>query len=768
MSAVRTFLSRRSGKVAIGVAFVVGVALSFAPLIGIPGPESALFLGLLLPPFVAAMSASGASELRSRASLVPIGRTHANAIVAAMIVVGTAYAVLFLNSLRVGTCAPGQGALFVIMGPMLGGVLAAVVGVLCGYAFSTRRRAMLVATLVPVVATLWSVERLWHTPAVFAYGQFFGFFPGTLYDENVLLDAPYLALRLITLAWIAGIVMLSQAGIRYVGGRWRMSALPSRLGTTVLTIALLGVASYAESQRAHLGLSSDPATMKEALGNVVRGTRCDVVTPRELNASDRSRLVADCDFRVRQVEHLLGVHQRARITAFFFRNADEKRRLMGAGDTYIAKPWRNEVYLQMADWPHPVLAHEIAHVVAGNLSPGPLHVPGQLWGLLPEVGMIEGVAVALAWDEREGLTPHEWSRAMYELDRNPDGSSAFGAGFVLSPPRNAYAFLGSFYRFILERYGAAALRRAYATGDVEDATGKMRRELVAEWHERLNQLTLRPDALPLAQARFARPAIFARVCPHVVADLHLELVGDVTAGDIRRALQTCEHVLRVDPGDLGAMAMSVGLHARASNFEDAEARYAILRDRFHAPAPVLANAREAIADAHWVRGDRDAARTMFTEIVDAPRGEDAQRVVEVKLIALSAGGAVETAVRSLLANASGQAVDRAFAVHLARQITEHRSDGLGAYLEARQLTNEGHYDEAVELLRDALSRGLPSDRLRIECTRMLAIAEYANANYERSREIWQRIASDASSTEGARAEAHDWLDRFRYGSNGTH
>ena len=51
---------------------------------------------------------------------------------------------------------------------------------------------------------------------------------------------------------------------------------------------------------------------------------------------------------------------------------------MGAMRVYIAKPWRREVYLQLADFPHPVFAHELAHVVARNASSGPsaCHVGG--------------------------------------------------------------------------------------------------------------------------------------------------------------------------------------------------------------------------------------------------------------------------------------------------------------------------------------------------------------------------------------------------------
>src|SRR5690606_13490283 len=101
--------------------------------------------------------------------------------------------------------------------------------------------------------------------------------------------------------------------------------------------------------------------------------------------------------RVAQAERALGVSQRERVTAFFFRNAAEKRALMGASNTYIAKPWRNEVYLQVGEWPHPVLFHEIVHVVVGNVGRGPFRIAGTLGGLLPSPAIIEGVAVAAAW-----------------------------------------------------------------------------------------------------------------------------------------------------------------------------------------------------------------------------------------------------------------------------------------------------------------------------------------------------------------------------------
>ena len=107
------------------------------------------------------------------------------------------------------------------------------------------------------------------------------------------------------------------------------------------------------------------------------GARCDVVYPRKLENADAQLLLRDCEESLALVEKRLDVRGPERITASFL-DADQKRDLMGAANTYIAKPWRHEVYLQLDDYPHPILPHEIAHVVASSFGRGPFRVGGEL------------------------------------------------------------------------------------------------------------------------------------------------------------------------------------------------------------------------------------------------------------------------------------------------------------------------------------------------------------------------------------------------------
>src|SRR5690606_27540541 len=196
--------------------------------------------------------------------------------------------------------------------------------------------------------------------------------------------------------------------------------------------------------------------------------RCDVVHSSAVPPSDARRLGAECQAHLTQIERYFGASGPERVKVLLFASEAEKARWMGAGRTYIAKPWRNEVYIQGAAYPHPVLGHEIAHVVAGSFSKGPFRVGGALWGLRSNPGLVEGIAVAASPDEDDDLTPLEWSRAMLDLGILPRLDRVFAFGFFAESAAKSYTVAGAFVGFLHDRFGAETVRRWYA-GEAIDA-----------------------------------------------------------------------------------------------------------------------------------------------------------------------------------------------------------------------------------------------------------------------------------------------------------
>ena len=759
---MRRTLRQRSTIAALIVAGVTGLLLCLSPLFGTPGIESALVLGIVLPPFCGAIGARVVDRLRKEGGAPEAAELFADAVAGALAVLAVPVLLLALNTLRVPVCAPGEGLAFLLLGPTIGVVLAATIGVVVGIFVSRPRLATTVAVLVPFVAIGVALYRFYATPAIFAYGHFFGYFPGTLYDPDITITLPYATFRGIGLAWILGLwaavaalwspeVLRPSVGVLIA--RWRM-------GLAALVCVVAAIAGGANGNE--LGHRSSAESIGEALGGRLESDRCLVLFPREMPRRDARRLGEDCDVRVEQAERVLGVTQRERVTAFFFRSAEEKRAQMGASNTYIAKPWRSEVYLQTGEWPHPVLFHELVHVVVGNVGRGPFRIAGSLGGLLPSPAIIEGVAVAAAWAPQGGLTPHQWARAMLDADLAPPLESVEGLSFLLQPASRAYTASGSFVRFILDTEGSAAIRTLYLTGDFEEALGRPLADAERDWHRFLREeVELTDEARALARLRFEQPGIFGRICPHTIANLEDELAADLSAGDDRAALRTCESILELDEGQAGTRTLLVGTLARIGQRERADHELALLVGPPSAAPPLVFAARQTLADAHWTRGETEEAARIYRELMTEPMRDEELRQIEVRLLAIEMGDAGERALRGLLVPPRDITSDPATAMAHIAALDAVREDGLAAYLAARQLAFRQRFDLALPRILDARRRGLPTERLTEEARRLEAITRFGRGDHESSTRLWREILSDAASSPAESLEATDWLARIR-------
>ncbi|MFA9472062.1 MAG: hypothetical protein ACERNK_15940, partial [Deltaproteobacteria bacterium] len=112
-------------RLSVAFAAIAGLALAFIPLLAVHGVESALALGLLLPPWVAATAASYTERNRGMRGIDLMLRTVGSGLLIWSIPV----LLLALSSLRVRQCAPGEGLAFMVLGPAVGCALAACTGV---------------------------------------------------------------------------------------------------------------------------------------------------------------------------------------------------------------------------------------------------------------------------------------------------------------------------------------------------------------------------------------------------------------------------------------------------------------------------------------------------------------------------------------------------------------------------------------------------------------------------------------------------------------
>ncbi|MEZ4407880.1 MAG: hypothetical protein R3A52_15610 [Polyangiales bacterium] len=754
MPALRALASLWRARVGLALSLLLGLACWSNTLTDHLGFGASLVTALFASVLASVVGAGLPVALRARGEIATASQVTLASVGYALAVTALPLLTALAHALVAPACDPGQGAVAALLVALPGPPLAALLGVLLGAAFTRERVATTLAALLVPAFIAWSVVRFYRSPAVFAYDPFFGFWPGALYDENVPLGLTQVTHRAGTLGWFVALAALLQLA-------WRTDATLSLRGarsvaawTVAVAGACVGLGIYVAGPA--LGHRLDAGDVAERLGGEAWSRRCVVRFDRSIAIDDARLAARDCDVRVAQLEDFYGVRGPRRVTVFLFANAEQKRALMGAADTYIAKPWRAEVYLQWAPFPHPVLKHELAHVVAGAMSSGFLRIPTR-GALLPLPGLIEGAAVAAAWEGEGDLTPHQWSRAMLEAGLAPRVRALTGLGFLASASVTAYTAAGSFCRWLHDTRGAERFRRVYDTGDFEGAYGEPLSSLESRWHAFLREVPLPDRALARARTRFRRASVFGRSCPLTLDALSDQAARLAASGDLTAARSAWARFTALDPTDLRARVEVARIDVRAGDLSAAD-RAADEAARVLGPA-AGARVRASVADAAWRwRSPRDAA-ARYAALDETFASDDELRSLDIKRRALALGGAFLDATQDLLIGRRDD--DPSLTASVPRLATLAPSDPVAAYLLARQLSNAGRFAQALHALDlDALARA-NAPRVFGEARRVAAVARYRVGDLDGAEALFRAVADDPERPRGARDLALDWVDRIR-------
>jgi tetratricopeptide (TPR) repeat protein len=602
-----------------------------------------------------------------------------------------------------------------------------------------------------------SLARFYGSPMIFAYDPFFGYFSGTLYDTVVDVRTGLWTYRGGSLATLAGAALVISVLARGDGGRLALRPLRDRSVAVraVLGLAALTVSAAVTFEGPALGHWQTSSTIAKTLGGWASGPRCDVVYPDSLLSRQAALLVRDCEQELAADEQRLGTRLDGRLTAFVFSDSNQKRELMGAADTSIAKPWRREVYVQTAGFPHPVLGHEIAHVVAGSFARWPLRVGG---GLLPDPGLIEGVAVAASPDDDE-LSGAQWARAMLDLGILPRNEQLFSLDFLGQSAAKSYTVAGAFVAWVLDQWGGAVMRAWYGGASIEKLTRRSWSTLDTDFRAWLRTRTMPDEATAYARAKFERPSVWARPCPHVVDAL--DRAGDACTEEHRfgRAAALYDRALTRDPRDWHALLDRARIETWYG--DEARGRHELTRIEAddQAPRTWRDRAQEALADDDLARGRDVQAVEAYRSIAARTLDEDAARTLEVKALAAGQPEA-RRAIIDLLVGEPGRPLDTWLgALSMGAWAAETR-EPLAAYLVGKNLVRHDGWSRAADLLDRAVDAGLQTARLGRAALRERAICACALDDREALDRARDKVLAHDSPFVGSSGGRREWLLRF--------
>ncbi|MFO0577149.1 MAG: tetratricopeptide repeat protein [Polyangia bacterium] len=795
------------------------VALCGVPLFNLLGYESSLVLAVLASLFAVRQ---GVHVVHKRRERVVHGRASSHgpapdeaplgtvlglwlrALLSVEAVLLLPLLVLLGNGLRVRNCSYASGLHFYAMLPAASGAIGAAVGVAAALWTARRRRGLVLGCALVVGSVLWSVWRFAATPAIYAYDPFFGYYPGALYDEAVAVGRPlYWARLLHALVAMALLVAAAQgldgyslqarlrAGSRELAARRRgVRALLAGVGLAAALLYLQGGA---------LGLYTDEATLRAEL-------RGELLTPHFVLRyrpggpidKDLALYAREHELRYRQLHALLGVEptwrpgllsrlvgiappppasgQPVRVTSYLFDSAEQKRRLIGAANTYIAKPWRRAVYLQHEAWPHPILRHELAHVFAGAAGDRLLRL--SLRGILPQPGLIEGLAVAADW-RGGGLTPHQAVKAMREDRIEPRLTQVLGLSFWGQPSSRAYTLVGSFCRFLLDKHGPAPLLRVYHDGgrpeDFARAYGVPFATLQAEWSALIDSQPLDRRERELERERLRRPAVFHKVCAHELAVRKQKALSLYAQGDAARATALLRAVCADDPQEPQHLAELMEFLWSAGRYDESRATATALLAHPTQSVVLRGRALSRLGDIAVVKGELAEAAERFRQAEALPLDTNSARQLTARRLALADAAAGPLLLSVLvgvplgegagLPHPSGRPSERSDAVTaytLAQAVQKAPELGLARYVLGRFLQQRGGPAEASRELGAALALGLPDERFVVQARLLLGQAQLLAGQPAAAEATFQeQLRALPPHDLGQAAELADWIDRAR-------
>ena len=699
--------------------------------------------------------------------------------------------IILLNSFRVKNCNFGEGFLFFAILPLISGLYATAAGVFFGFWIKRRWLAYLayfgylLLSGVPVIVNL-----IFHPP-VFAYHPTFGYFPGPIYDFVIRITGILLIARAETLLW-AFLFLGLTISICEVGRgtgfmpqlKWGKLAGPltKRVPLYLLIVVLLGFQFYAGA----LGMRPTREDIARKLGGFRETAHFEIFYARELE-TEIERIAEDCEFQYAQLSTYFmpeGATLSWKVRAYIYASPEQKKQLIGAGSTSVEDPFGHAFHIHAQGFPHPVLKHELAHVLTVPWSPLKVSL---------KIGLHEGIAVAADWDEGR-LTGHQWAKAMRQMEIAPPLSGIMGFGFWGYAGARSYLLAGSFVRFLVDTYGIEKFKGVFPTGNFIKNYEKDLYSLETEWIEFLESVPLTDDDVAFATYRLQRPSVFERVCAHEMAALRDTAWKAYYRKDFVTAGQTFDTMLSDEPDNLGTLYGLMYSTYRMQDYDKVLSlanRIADEEDTRFSPEAVLLK-----GDVHWLKNALEKALDVYGSLETEYNTIELRRIK--RIVALSYPDTVPTdwnpqstgtiqeslSLRDLLRSVLVESISSAEKMAHLSLCIRTAPDMWLAYLLAGEILHKEeawqgsnrYYQRAAVLLErpeieDAGSPKIPTylqltpqqyQSLMLDVQRTIGINAYHQKDYETAAKVFSAIAKNEALPLGTTLKADEWRQRCQW------
>jgi len=748
----------------MGLLGAVSGLLAFVPLFNLLGYEFCAALSVIVSltagPVAIGIAQRRQSVLSEQAQPGKVVLSvYLAALVHNLILLILPLAIILLNALRVLNCNITVGLWFFILLPVATSIVCTAWGTAIGLSIHRRFLGGLIYAIVWLGLALFYFFEFWFGPQMDSFNQLTGWVAGPIFDEVV---EPGLALFLARLHGLLWAIVVLGATATFMDphlNKLRPGVIlrnRSALAVTV-TCAILALTLWGFDTQAGFGRSL--GAVEDVLSKTTKTAHFIIYHDPDLSEEKVCLLAHDHEFRFHQVEKVIGPQILPPIKSYVFPNAASKRRLAGAGQTQYVKPWQYSMYLNGADFPHPIMKHELTHAMSAGFGSWPFRASASTF-IWPNVGLLEGLAVAVDWPAKKH-DPHLWSAAQRRTGQAPDIRSLFDPlGFWSKSPRRSYILAGSFVRFLLDNYSLERFRQAYYSGRLEGFYEKSQEQLIQEWEKYLDGLELSPVVTETARDKFSRPSIFLRTCAHEVSALRFQISQLLAHKKFKEAAEVTQTILSHLPDDPVSLQLLAEIRRKEDKFEVALEILLQLVEREDLGSAHKARLRDRIADLLVKVQRPEEAKEQLQKLLAAHLDDARDRVALIKLEALE----MDQAGDRVLAFLAEGKVDIGTLLILREAAYMKKQWAVIWYLIGRQLYNRELFVQSIPYLERAGQAGFSHGVLAAENMRLLIRAYYHTKQHQRASGLLA-VLVQYPRHQGELLWAIDWLERIEFERN---
>ncbi len=678
--------------------------------------------------------------------------------------------IILLNAFRVKNCNFTEGFLFFFILPILSCVAVTAAGVFFNIWIAKRWLAYLAYLAFLILSCVPAITNLIFHPPVFAFHPILGYFPGPIYDFVIPITSVLLTARVKTLLWAILFLTISIYACE-VGRetsfvpklRWRnLIQHPSEnslwriISVCVLVVAIVSFEFFSGK----LWIRPTRGDIAQELGGYRETAHFEIFYARELE-EEIDLFADDCEFRYTQLSGYLQTQISRKVRAYLYASPEQKKRLIGAGSTFVEDPFGYGFHIHSLSFPHPVLKHELVHVLTADWSP---------WNVSLNVGVHEGIAVAADWDEGK-LTVHQWAKAMHQFKVAPPLSSVMSIGFWRHASSRSYLLAGSFIRFLVNTYGLDKLKSAFPFGNLSKSFAKDLSVLEREWTKfLLNEVTLQDSEISYVERRLKHGGIFEQVCAHEMAALREKSWQAFYRKDYVFAAQTFQQMLSDEPDNsitLRGLMFST-FYTGDFDLTISHAKRIISNEK----ASYRAEAAQLLGDIYWLQAKHEDALSAYTKaVLLAPRETVEQNLFKRKA-ALSetyTSDSKRRLRRILISNTHAERIGSATKMALLQQVIGAEPDAWLAYFLAGELLHkEKAWELSTQYLHHALDLSRKKDKeiippqLALKSRWLLGINAFRQKDYKIAEKMFSAIATNQTLSLGTKLSAQDWIQRCQH------